>query len=92
MSATATFNRFQPIYDRSKQSKGVENMATQPNDNQLRPELVKVVEDILGLRALAATTGFMTFKTQKAILERLSPEDMAAVGYALAKIEQQKKK
>ena len=70
---------------------GVHSMATQPNDKQLRPELVKIVEDIIGLRQLATTTGFMTFKEQRIILERLSAEDKAAVGRALAKIEQQKK-
>ena len=67
-------------------------MAIQTNDNQLRPELVKVVDDIIGLRQLAATTGFSTFRTQREIIHRLSPEDMAAVGHALAKIEQQKTK
>lgn len=67
-------------------------MAIQTNDNQLRPELVKVVDDIIGLRQLAATTGFSTFRTQREIINRLSPEDMAAVGHALAKIEQQKTK
>jgi hypothetical protein len=62
-------------------------MATQPNDKQLRSELVKIVEDIIGLRQLATTTGFMTFKEQRIILERLSAEDKAAVGRALAKRE-----
>ena len=56
----ATLDRYQPIYNRNKHNKGVESMATQTTHNQLRPELEKVVEDILGLRALAATTGFMT--------------------------------
>ena len=52
---------------------------------QLRPELEQIVEDILGLRALATTTGFMTFKSQREILARLTPADQAAVGRALAK-------
>lgn len=85
--ATATINRFRPIYERSK---GVEGMATQTTDNQLRPELAKVVEDILGLRALATTTGFMTFKSQKQILEKLTPEDAAIVGHELARRQQKK--
>jgi len=68
---------------------GVTSM-TQPTNNQLRPELQKIVEDIIGLRQLCATTGFMTFKTQREILSRLTPEDMAAVGRALAKLEQTK--
>lgn len=80
-------NRFQPIYERSK---GVEIMATQTTDTQLRPELVKVVEDILGLRALSKTTGFLTFKSQKQILEKLTPEDAAIVGHELARRQQQK--
>lgn len=85
----ATFNR--PIYDRSKHSKGAESMATQTTNNQLRPELVKVVEDIIGLRKLTATTGFSTIQAQKKIIYALSPEDMIAVGHALGNIEQQKK-
>jgi hypothetical protein len=66
-------------------------MTTQTHENQLQPELVKIVEDIIGLRQLATTTGFMTFKEQRIILERLSAEDKAAVGRALAKLELQKK-
>jgi hypothetical protein len=50
----------------------------------LRPELEQIVEDIFGLKALANTTGFMTFKSQREILARLSPQDQAAVGRALA--------
>ena len=65
------------------------SMTTQQN-NQLRPELETIVEDILGLRALAATTGFMTFKSQREILARLSPADQAAIGRALANKEQTK--
>lgn len=62
-------------------------MATQqmkPNNNQLRPELEQIVEKIIGLRQLASSTGFMTFKEQRAILERLSSDDKALVGRALA--------
>lgn len=65
----------------------VQSMTTQqemPDNNQLRPELEQIVEDIIGLRALAATTGFMTFKSQRDILARLSPGDQAAVGRELA--------
>jgi hypothetical protein len=64
-----------------------QSMTTQqeiPDNNQLRPELEQIVEDIIGLRALAATTGFMTFKSQRDILARLSPGDQAAVGRELA--------
>jgi len=88
----ATYGRL-PIYNRNNSSKGVESMAAPAvqNNNELRPDLLKVVEDLLGLRALANATGFMTFKSQKEILSRLSPEDMAAVGRALAKIEKQTK-
>jgi hypothetical protein len=63
-------------------------MTTQ--NNQLRPELEQIVEDILGLRALATATGFMTFKTQRELLASLSPTDMAAIGHALTKREQTK--
>lgn len=58
---------------------------------QLRHELETIVEDILGLRALAATTGFMTFKSQREILARLTPADQAAVGRTLAKRETEQK-
>jgi hypothetical protein len=50
---------------------------------QLAPELEQIVEDIRGLRALATTTGFMTFRSQREILSRLSPTDQAAVGREL---------
>ena len=59
---------------------------------QLRPDLEVIVEDILGLRALATTTGFMTFKSQRDILARLSPADQAAIGRALAKREKEQAK
>jgi hypothetical protein len=83
--STSPYNRFQPIYNRNK---GVE-MATH-TENQLRPDLAQIVEDIMGLKALTATTGYMTFRTQREILVKLSPEDMAAVGRALASREQKK--
>jgi len=51
---------------------------------QLRPELEQIVDDIFGLRALASTTGFMTFKSQRDILAQLTPKDQAAVGRAIA--------
>jgi len=41
---------------------------------------------------LATTTGFMTFKTQREILSRLTPADAAAVGRALAKRQQEQTK
>lgn len=59
---------------------------------QLKPELEQIVEDILGLRALATATGFMTFKSQRDILARLSPADQAAIGRALAKREKEQTK
>lgn len=63
-------------------------MATQ----QLKQELESIVDDILGLRALASSTGFMTFKSQRDILARLTPADQAAVGRALAKREKEQTK
>jgi hypothetical protein len=57
---------------------------SEQNTNQLRPDLQAVVDDLFGLKALAATTGFMTFKSQRDILVRLTPADQAAVGRALA--------
>jgi hypothetical protein len=66
-------------------------MVTTQN-KQLKPELEQIVEDILGLRALATTTGFMTFKSQRDILAQLTPKDQAAVGRALAMREKQQTK
>ena len=60
--------------------------------NKLRPELEQIVEDILGLRALSATTGFMTFKSQRDLLSQLTPKDQAAVGRALHMREKQQAK
>lgn len=63
-------------------------MATQ----QLKPELQTIVDDIIGLRALASTTGFMTFRSQREILARLTPADQAAIGRALALKEKEQTK
>jgi hypothetical protein len=60
------------------------------NSNQLRPDLEKVVETINGLRQLAKATGYMTFKEQKVILDRLSSEDKAVVGQALMQMKEEK--
>jgi hypothetical protein len=65
-------------------------MATE--NNQLRDDLKKIVEDILGLRALASSTGFMTFKSQREILASLTPADLAAVGREIASREVEAKK
>jgi hypothetical protein len=69
---------------------GVLSMTTE--NNSLSEDLNKIVEDILGLRALASTTGFMTFKSQREILARLTPEDLAAVGREIASREKDTKK
>lgn len=82
----ATFSNNTPP---SVMRNGVKNMAT---TQQLKPELEAIVEDILGLRALADTTGFMTFKSQRDILAQLTPADQAAVGRALAKREKEQTK
>jgi hypothetical protein len=68
----------------------VNSMNTTETNNQLRPDLEKIVETIIGLRQLATSTGFMTFKEQKVILERLSSEDKSLVGRELAKREPKK--
>jgi hypothetical protein len=67
---------------------GVHMNTTDNDNNQLRPDLAKIVEDIIGLRQLTTTTGFMTFKEQKVILERLSSEDKSLIGRELAKRQQ----
>jgi hypothetical protein len=66
-------------------------MVTAQN-KQLRPELEQIVDDIFGLRALASTTGFMTYKSQRDLLAQLSPKDQAAVGRALHMREKQQTK
>jgi hypothetical protein len=58
---------------------------TDNNSNQPALELEKIIEPIIGLRQLAKSTGFMTFKEQKVILERLSSEDKSFIGRELAK-------
>jgi hypothetical protein len=65
-------------------------MTTTVNSNQLTPELEKVVDTIIGLKQLATSTGFMTFKEQKVILDRLSSEDKSLVGRELARREPKK--
>jgi len=72
----------------SAMNKGAVMVTTQ---QQLKPELEQIIDDLLGLRALAATTGFMTFKSQRELLARLTPADQAAVGRALAMREKQQK-
>ena len=67
-------------------------MNTTDTNNQLRPELEKIVDTLIGLKQLATTTGFMTFKEQKVILERLSSEDKSLVGRELAKREQRQQR
>jgi len=67
-------------------------MGVTTQNKQLRPELEQIVEDILGLRALSATTGFMTFKSQRDLLSQLTPKDQAAVGRALHMREKQQAK
>lgn len=57
----------------------------------LRPELMAVVNDIIGLRALSASTGFLTFKSQREMLAKLAPSDAAAVGLALRQLEKEQR-
>lgn len=61
---------------------GVLSMTTE--NNNLRDDLKRIVEDILGLKALSSTTGFITFKSQREILAGLTPADLAAVGREIA--------
>jgi hypothetical protein len=56
-----------------------------PSTEALAPQQQEAYDDILGLIALQKTTGFMTYKTQREILCKLSPHDAAVVGRALAK-------
>jgi|HubBroStandDraft_6_1064221.scaffolds.fasta_scaffold196817_3 hypothetical protein len=62
-----------------------------PERPELRPDLEKAIEDILGLRALHKTTGFATFKSQRDILNQLTPSDQAVVGRILAQREKEAK-
>ena len=61
-------------------------------NNNLSEDLKKIVEDILGLKALASTTGFQTFKSQRELLAGLTPADLAAVGREIASRENDTKK
>ena len=50
---------------------------------QLTPELAEVVRKIHALRTVTKTTGFFTTKSIIEILEKLSQDDLVAVGEAL---------
>jgi hypothetical protein len=77
-----------PIYQRRNE---VGSMSTETTNNQLlRPELEKIVDELIGLKNLTKSTGYMTFKSQKAILDRLPPADQAVVGRELKKREETK--
>lgn len=54
----------------------------------LRSELQEVVRDILSLRAFTRQDGkFCTHKSQRALLARLNPQDLASVTRAIAEAE-----
>jgi hypothetical protein len=58
--------------------------AAMPNiQPQLTPELAEVVRKIHALRTVTKTTGFFTTKSIIEILEKLSQDDLVAVGEAL---------
>lgn len=44
-------------------------------------EIEDVVKEIVGLQMLQKSTGFVTFRSQREILAKLSPADASAVGY-----------
>lgn len=50
---------------------------------QLTPELADIVRKIRALRAVTKTTGFITNRTIGEMLQRLTPDDLVAVGEAL---------
>ena len=55
-----------------------------------RPDLQAVVADILALRQMWQTHHFVTHKSQREILSRLCPDDLACVAKALEQAEKRK--
>jgi hypothetical protein len=52
-----------------------------------RPDLQEVVENVLALRSMALNGHFATHHSQREILGRLCPDDLACVARALAQAE-----
>jgi hypothetical protein len=61
--------------------KGVIAMPNQ--QTQLTPELADIVRKIRALRVVTKTTGFVTNRTIGEMLQRLTPDDLVAVGEGL---------
>ncbi len=51
----------------------------------LKPELQSIVDKVLALRTLTRTSGFRTEQSQRDLLLRLSPNELALVAQELAK-------
>jgi len=51
---------------------------------QDRPDLQEIVNDILALKALAKDSLFLTHKTQREILNKLKPYELAIVARAVS--------
>jgi hypothetical protein len=54
-----------------------------------RPDLQEIVKDILALKSLAKSSLFLTHKTQREILNRLKPQELAIVARAVSEAEKQ---
>jgi hypothetical protein len=52
-------------------------------ESQLTPSQQEVVDKILALRKMTATSGFKTTRSVNDLLERLNADDLAAVAAAL---------
>jgi hypothetical protein len=55
-----------------------------------RPDLQEVVENVLALRSMAFNGHFATHRSQRDILGRLCPDDLACVARALKKAEEKR--
>jgi hypothetical protein len=52
---------------------------TRPSDNTVCSELQVIIDKVTVLRGYTARTGFRTTRSEKEILARLGPDELAAV-------------
>lgn len=65
--------------------------AVMETQQELRPDLHEVVQEILALRAFSKTDHFFTHKAQRKILARLNAKDLAAVVRAIQEAEKRQR-
>lgn len=56
---------------------------TTMTEETLRPDLQKIAGQVIALREMTRTTGFKTSRSIGDLLNRLNPDDLAAVSLAI---------